>query len=427
MRFSALVDEALAHKQVERQRVGPLLDLFGDCTTDEMTPLLIDEKLRSVRGRSTFTIVNYRRALSRIFGYGVRVRKIKENPAISFRGSAERIELASNGKAAELSRKLAELRRKIETNRCLAESEEEGQPGREADPVRREYAMAQLRREAVSIVQRIAGEDLANAIRDLFGLRASERTGPRKREAYERAVLFEAKHPHASATAIAKHSGTDHHTVIKWQDSEDYQIAVKSARGEVPTEDEIRKANSRQRRSESATRALAPKAVRRKISKAVKKARKRLGAQWRLDWRRKIKKALEPKEVRDRISANTKAAMARPDVQAAQKAGYTPKVRARMSASIKRALAPKAVREKISKETKKALHRPGVRKRMSAARKRAWADPERRARQSTRSKNAWADPEYRARMSAARKRAWADPVAKASWVAAITKGRQGLA
>ena len=91
MRFSDLIAEALAHREVEQQRTGPLLDLFGDCATDEMTPLFIDEKLGSVSGRSAFTIRNYRRALSSVFRYGVKAGRIKENPAVSIRGAAERI------------------------------------------------------------------------------------------------------------------------------------------------------------------------------------------------------------------------------------------------------------------------------------------------------------------------------------------------
>ena len=85
MRFTDLVAEALDHKEsgVRSNQLGTILDLFGNASTEQMTPLYIEENLQSVsecRSRSLLGV--YRSNLRRLFDYAVKVGAAKSNPVL---------------------------------------------------------------------------------------------------------------------------------------------------------------------------------------------------------------------------------------------------------------------------------------------------------------------------------------------------------
>jgi hypothetical protein len=234
--FSQLVDELPADKRRDMQaRVTGLRDLFGNYTLEQMTPLFIEERLESVvrlspQGGylSRNSVSSLRSALRGIFHRAAEAGKFQLNPVLRGGGRGIQIQVARL-RALELLERLKNTK------------------GKRAD----------VGREAVSLIRRIAGDELAGLIRALLGLGSSPHRGPRKentRMAYQLAVSFAAKHPGANYYGIVKYCAANNAPVDKWEVKKwlvtnDFNEAVRRERGEIPTEQDIRAANSSRRRS----------------------------------------------------------------------------------------------------------------------------------------------------------------------------------
>lgn len=77
-------------------------------------------------------------------------------------------------------------------------------------------------------------------------------------------------------------------------------------------------------------------------------------------------------------------------------------------------------RAKISAASKAALAKPEVRARMSARAKAIWADPERREKRKAETAEKWRDPEVRARIIAGMRKSAANPPRRV-WMSEIAK------
>jgi hypothetical protein len=235
MRFAQLVDELPADKRRDVQaRVTGLRDLFGNYTLEQMTPLFIEEKLESTvrlspQGGylSRGSVSSLRSALRGIFHRAAETGKFQLTPVLRGGGRGIQIQVARL-RALELLERLKSTK------------------GKRAD----------VGREAVSLIRRIAGDELADLIHALLGLGSSPHRGPRKentRMAYQLAVSFAAKHPEANYYGIVKHCAANNAPVDKWEVKKwlvtnDFNEAVRRERGEIPTEKDIRAANSARRR-----------------------------------------------------------------------------------------------------------------------------------------------------------------------------------
>ena len=233
MDFAELVDKTVAYKKgyVASRLLGTLLDLFGSCTVEEMTPLFIEKKfegaVRSWTGESAgplsrAAISYYRSTLRKIFECAAEMGEVSSNPVLS--GQKRDI------RKAVVRAWSIDLLKRLEAGENRVE----------------------LLREAVSLVERTEPE-LAKAVRTLSKLGEFKNRGPRKPEtqsAWKLAVSFVAKQPEEKKTGtIARHCGAEYHEVKKWLDSPEFHKAVQIERGEILTEAQIRVVNSGKRRS----------------------------------------------------------------------------------------------------------------------------------------------------------------------------------